>query len=280
MLWGELLDVDVEWLDDQCDGRKQRDLIESIVDDTWDFCALRACQLGVLEEPVKRLKKRGIPVISMDTLLVDRHRLRDVGVWMEIAPDHVHMAEISTQYVIDKINGKGKLIHIGGNSGHSVAQDRDKGFGNVVSDYPDVQVLGGGVQWCDWSAERARRTFEALLEESEEPIAGAFFHSDDMALASVPALAGTRHESMVVAAVDGQKAGLSGVREGKLAATVVNPTCIVYGWSLMIGQFIVRNNEKVDDLPLQIICPSPLVARETGNLDAILYLADPKHCLM
>ena len=280
MLWGELLDVDVEWLDGQCDGQKQREKIESIVDDAWDFCALNACQVGVLEEPVKRLKKRGIPVISMDTLLVDRHRLRDVGVWTEIAPDHVHMAEISTQYLMDKINGKGKVIHIGGQSGHSGAQNREKGFSNVVSDYPDVEVLGGGVQWCDWNTERARRTFEALLEESEEPIAGAFFHSDDMALACVPALAGTRHESMVVAAVDGQKAGLLGVREGKLAATVVDPTCMVHGWSLMIGQFIVRNNEKVDDLPLEIICPSPLVARETGNLDAMFYLADPKHCLV
>jgi len=280
MLWGQLFDVDVTWVDGQFDGQKQRDKIEAIVDDDWDFCAFQAHQVGILEEPVKRLKKRGIPVISMDTLLVERHRLREVGVWMEIASDHVYMAEISTQYLMDKINLQGKVIHIGGESAHGSAQAREKGFNNVVSHCPDVEVVGGGVHWCDWKPQRARETFEALLEQSEEPIAGAFFHSDDMALACVPALAGTRHESMVVTAVDGQEAGLAGVRDGKLAATAVNPTCMVHGWSLIIGQSIVRNSEKVDDLPLEIICPSPLVAREIGNIEAMFYLADPKHCLL
>ncbi|MFC1597720.1 sugar ABC transporter substrate-binding protein [Planctomycetota bacterium] len=279
-LWGELLDVDVKWFDGELDGEKQREKIESIVDGEWDFCALQALQPGILEEPVKQLKKRRVPVISMDAHLVERARLRDVGVWVKIAPDHVYMAEISAQYLMDKINGQGKVIHIGGRSDHSGALDREKGFNNVVQQYPDVEVVGGGVRWCDWNAELARTTFAALLEESTEPIAGAFFHNDDMALAGVSALAGTRHESMVVTAVDGQKAGLAGVREGKLAATAVNPTCMIHGWSLIIGQFIVRNQEQVEDLPLEIICPSPLAARDAGNLDAMSYLADPKHCLV
>ncbi|MFH1920571.1 MAG: ABC transporter substrate-binding protein, partial [Planctomycetota bacterium] len=77
MLWGRLLDVEVEWFDGEFDGRKQRRKIEAIVDDRWDFCAFQAHQIGILEEPVKQLKKRGIPVISMDTLLVERDRLRD-----------------------------------------------------------------------------------------------------------------------------------------------------------------------------------------------------------
>lgn len=279
-LWGDLLDVDVEWFDGELDGQKQRQKIESMVDGDWEFCALQALQPGILEEPVRRLKKRGIPVISMDAPLVDRARLREVGVWLEIAPDHVYMAEISTQYLMDRINGEGKVIHIGGRSNHTSAQDRENGFNNVVEQYPDVEVIGGGVGWCDWDTELALATFTALLAESTEPIAGAFFHNDDMALAGVSALAGTRHEGMVVTAVDGQKAGLAGVREGRLAATVVNPTCMTHAWSLIIGQFIVRNQERVEDLPLKITCPSPLAAREAGNLDAMSYLADPKHCLV
>ena len=279
-LWGELLDVDVEWFDGDLDAQTQREKIESIVDRDWDFCAFQAHQVGILERPVKRLKKRGIPVISMDTLLVERDRLRDVGVWTQIGADHVYMAESSTQYLVNKINEQGKLIHIGGPSAHSVAQDREKGFANIVAEYPGVEVIGGGVQWCDGGPERARETFEALLKQSEEPIAGAFFHNDDLALACVPALEGTRHAGMVVTAVDGQQAGLNAVRDGKLAATVVNPACMIHGWSLVIGQFIVRNREKADDLPPEIICPSPLVAKEMGNLDAVFYLADPKHCLV
>ena len=279
-LWGQLLDVDVEWFDGELDAQVQREKIESIIDRDWDFCAFQAYETGILEQPVRRLHERGVPVIAMDTPLVDRDRLRDVGVWTQIGADHVFMAESSTQYLVSRISEQGKLIHLAGPSTHRVAQDRAKGFANVVAEYPDVEVIGGGVQWCDGDPDHARQTFEVLLKQSEEPIAGAFFHSDDMALACIPALEGTRHEGMVVTAVDGQQAGLDAVRDGKLAATVVHPAGMIHGWSLAIGQFIVRNREKADELPREIVCPSPLVAKEIGNLDAMLYLADPKHCLV
>ncbi len=280
MLWGELLNVEVVWFDGEFDPQKQREKIELAAADDWDFCAFQAQQTGTLEEPVKQLKKRGIPVISMDTLLVERHRLREVGVWLEIAPDHVAMAESSTRYLIEKIGRRGKVIHIGGLSAHSGARDRDQGFRNVLKEYPDVKVVGGEVRWCDWKTEKARNTFEALLEQSEEPIAGAFFHNDDMALACVPALEGTRHEGMVITGVDGQKEGLTGVQDGRIDATTVNPVCMIHMYALVIGQFLVRNQETVDDVPLEIICPSALVAKETGNLEAMLFMSDPKHCLI
>jgi ribose transport system substrate-binding protein len=217
----------------------------------------------------------------MDTLIVERDRLRDVGVWTFIAPDHVAMAEQSTRYMMEKIGGRGALIHIGGESTHSGAQDRKKGFENVIAEYPDVRVVGDGeVRWCNWKTEMARDAFDTLLQQSDEPVAGAFFHNDDMALACVPALAGTKHEGMVITSVDGQVAGLTGVKEGKLGATSVNPAGMIHGWAVMIGQFIVRNQEKIDDLPLEITVPSPLVSKEAGNLEAMFYLTDAKHCLV
>jgi ribose transport system substrate-binding protein len=279
-LWGELLDVDVNWFDGKFDGRVQRETIESIVEDDWDFCAFQAHEMGILEEAVRQLKRREIPVIAMDTLIVERQLLREVGVWIYIAPDHVDMAEKSTRYMMEKVGGEGKVLHIGGQRGHSGSRDREKGFHNVLEDYPLIELVGGGVQWCDWNTTKAREVFEFFLEDSEEPIAGTFFHNDDMALACVSALEGTRHENMVITAVDGQEEGLRGIREGRLAATSVNPTCMIHGWSLILGQFIVRNGEAVEEVPLEITCPSPLVALETGNLEAMFYLSNPKHCLV
>jgi ribose transport system substrate-binding protein len=143
-----------------------------------------------------------------------------------------------------------------------------------------VEVLGGGVRWCDWDKAKARTTFDALISQEDTPIAGAFFHSDDMALACMPALQGTIHEKMVVTAVDGQLQGLAAVQDGSLAATTVNPVCLIHMTALVIGQFIVRNQEAIDELPLEIVTPGPLVSLESGNLAAQLYLADPRHCLV
>lgn len=279
-LWGDHLDVDVAWFDGEFSIEKQRSEMERIAAQNWDFVAVQAYQIDTLEPAIRKLKRKGIPVISMDTHLVALERMREVGVWSQIEPDQEYMGRTSTQYLVDRINGKGKVVHIGGASGHSGARGRQKGFNEIVSAYPDIEVVGGGVRWCDWEKEKARSTFEALLNQTQSPISGAFFHSDDMALAAIEALNGTRHEGMVVTAVDGQKEGLLAVRDGRLAATTVNPVCLIHMTSLVIGQFIVRNNEKQTDLPERIVTPGPLVSREAGNIEAQLYLANPTHCLV
>lgn len=280
-LWGRLLNVDIEWFDGEMDPGRQRDKIESLTDKNWDFCCFQAFQTDSLAEPCKRLKERGIPVISMDTLLVEMDKMRETGVWCEVTPDHVDMAEKSVGYLMGKIGGKGKVIHIGGANGHSGAQGRMRGFKNIVQKYPEVELVGGDVRWCDWEKEKARDTFEALLQQEKTPIAGAFFHSDDMALGSIPALAGTIHEKMAVVAVDGQKDGLDAIKKGSLAASAVNPVCRIHQTALFLGQFIVRNKEKIDAVPLEIITPGPLVTGDSPRvLEAMYYLADPMHCIV
>ncbi|GIX04395.1 MAG: ABC transporter substrate-binding protein [Planctomycetaceae bacterium] len=280
-LWGRMLNVEIEWVDGEFNPEKQRNKIEAIVHRDWDFCCFQAVQIDTLAEPVRRLKERNIPVISMDTLLVDLERMRDVGVWCLVAPDHEQMAELSVGYLMQQIGGRGKVIHIGGLSAHSGAQGRRIGFERVVSRYPDVQVVGGGVRWCDWKKEKARDTFEAILQQEQEPIAGAFFHSDDMALACVDAIRGTIHEQMVICAVDGQRDGLDAVRDGRLAATAVNPVCRIHRTALFLGQFIARNQESLDQVPLEVITPGPLVTRDNPRvLQAMYYLADEKHGLV
>jgi ribose transport system substrate-binding protein len=280
-LWGGLLDVEVQWLDGEFDSEKQRNKIDNIVYEDWDFCCFQAVQIDSLVPSVKKLKERNIPVISMDTLLVGMDKMRETGVWVEVTPNQVFMGESSSKYLFEKIGGKGKVIHIGGLSAHSGAQGRREGFEKARKEYPDVEVIGGGVRWCDWDKEKARNTFESLLSQEKDPIAGAFFHSDDMALACLPALKDTVHSKMVVTAVDGQKEGLQSIRDGKLAATTVNPVCLIHQTALVVGQFIVRNKEPVDKVPLEIITPGPLVSLETPNvLDSMFFLADPAHCMV
>ncbi len=279
-LWGGMLDVEVTWFDGAFNLEKQRSEMERLANQDWDFVAVQAYQTDFLEPVVRKFKRRNIPVISMDTHLVALERMREVGVWMQIEPDQQYMGRTSARYLMEKIGGQGKVIHIGGASGHSGAQGRQAGFEEVLKDYPKVEVVGGGVRWCDWEKEKARSTFTALLNQTQDKIAGAFFHNDDMAIAAVEALKGSRHEGMVVAGVDGQKEGLTAVRDGRMAVTTVNPACLIHMTSLVIGQYIVRNGEKMEDLPMRVVTPGPLVSKDTGNIEALLYMADPTHCLV
>ena len=84
-LWGDLLNVEVLWKDGEFDPQKQREKIETVVDSEIVFLCVQTLQTGALANPVKRLAKRNIPVISMDTLLVERPKLRETGVWTHIS---------------------------------------------------------------------------------------------------------------------------------------------------------------------------------------------------
>ncbi len=190
-LWGDLLGVEVVWFDGEFDPQKQRNKLDLMVDGEWDFCCFQAVQIDSLEEPVRQLKKRGVPVISMDTMLVAKDRMRDVGVWCEVTPNQAFMGESSTRYLMQKIGGA-RQSDSHRRAERSFGRTRAaRGFEKALADYPEVEVVGGGVRWCDWEKQTARDTFETLLDQSRAPIAGAFFHSDDMALACLPALEGT-----------------------------------------------------------------------------------------
>src|SRR5207247_8925 len=91
-----------------------------------DFCCFQAVQIDSLAAPVRKLKQRGIPVISMDTLLISMDKMRETGVWCEVTPNHVDMAEKSVGYLMEKIGGKGKVIHIGRRS--AARDDREPGL--------------------------------------------------------------------------------------------------------------------------------------------------------
>ncbi|MBI1900934.1 MAG: sugar ABC transporter substrate-binding protein [Planctomycetia bacterium] len=279
-LWGKLLNVEVVWADGEFDQQKQRQVLDIKIEEDWDFCCFQAVQIDTLEEPVKKLKARGVPVISMDVDIVDRSRWREVGVWMHVTADQDFMGYSSSRYMMEKIGGKGKVIHIGGLSAHTGAQGRKRGFEKALQEFPEVEVVGGGVRWCDWEKSKALDAFTAIINQHDTPIAGAFFHSDDMSLVCADKVKDTIHNKMVITAVDGQAEGLKGVKSGALGATTVNPVCLIHMWALTFGQFIVRNNEPVDSLPLEVIAPGPLVSRESGNLDAMFFLADPRHCLV
>lgn len=279
-LWGRLLNVEVEWFDGEFDQRKQRDKIDLLVDEPWDFVCLQAVQIDTLAKPVSLLKKNGVPVISMDVHIVAPEKMRDAGVWTHVSADQEFMGESSSRYMMKAIGGRGTVIHIGGLSAHTGAQGRARGFEKALADFPDVKVVDGGIRWCDWQKDKALNAFTAIINQYDTPLAGAFFHSDDMALACAPAIKNTIHKDMVITAVDGQKEGLEGIRSGLLAASTVNPVCLIHKTALTVGQFLVRNQEAIGEVPEEIVTPGPLVSRDSGNLEAMLYLADPRHCLV
>lgn len=264
--WGEWIGVDVTVFDSQFSPEKQLRDIEDILSRDFDFVAIQAYAIKTLEGPVRKLIDRGIPVVDMDTRIVPAEE--EIGIQTFVTVDHEKIAETATQVMVDAIGGKGKVVHTQGELAHSGAQLRAKGFRNIISKYPDIEVIDE--QPGDWDITKVGRIWDDLLVKHPQ-IDGAFFHSDDMSMAGVEAIkraGGSR--KIAITSIDAQDRGIKGVTDGDLLVSVMNPSGRVHLTSLLVGYFAVTLGESRDAVPDTIGLDGPAVTKE--NAETFKYL--------
>src|SRR5690349_14664656 len=217
--WGRLFNVEVTWFDGELAAQKQRAAVDNMAAQKWDFVAIQAFGIGTLTAPVNKMIDAGIPVIDMDTLIAP---LDTINVHTFLAPDNEFMGASVTQALVNAINGEGTITMTQGALGHTGAQGRAKGFKSVVSKFPKIQVLDE--QPADWDVTKVARIWETLLTKYPK-IDAAFFHNDDMALAAYNVMKAHNRTEIKIGGTDAQPPALDAVTDGRMLATVRNPSC-------------------------------------------------------
>ena len=236
--WGKLFNVEVTWFDGQLDAVKQRAAIDNMASQKWDFVAIQAFGIGTLTQPVQKMIDAGIPVIDMDTLIAP---LDQINVHSFLAPDNEFMGASVTQALVNAIGGKGKMIMTQGALGHTGAQGRAKGFNTVVKQFPNIEVLD--TQPADWDVSKTARLWETYLTKYPQ-IDAAFFHNDDMALAAYNIMKAHNRTNILIGGVDAMPPAIQAVSEGRMFATVRNPSCRIHGGAIVAGVAAVTAGEK------------------------------------
>ncbi|HET6468081.1 MAG TPA: sugar ABC transporter substrate-binding protein [Geminicoccaceae bacterium] len=269
--YGKLFNVDVTWFDGELSATKQRAAIDNMASQQWDFVAIQAFGIGTLTDPVKRMIDAGIPVIDMDTLIAP---LEEIEVQSFLAPDNEFMGASVTQALVDAMGGKGKIIMTQGALGHTGAQGRARGFKSVVEKFPDIEVLDE--QPADWDVTKAVRIWESLLTKYPE-IDAAFFHNDDRALAASNIMK-ARGRNILVGGVDAMPPAIEAVIDGRMHATVRNPSCRIHGGAVVAGVAAVLTGEKTGKggIPKHVITDGPVVTKP--NAEGMLWMQ--KHYLI
>jgi ribose transport system substrate-binding protein len=269
--WGKLFNVEVTWFDGELSAPKQRAAIDNMASQKWDFVAIQAFGIGTLTAPVNKMIEAGTPVIDMDTLIAP---LDQIKVHSFLEPDNEFMGAAVTQSLVDAIGGKGNVVMTQGALGHTGAQGRARGFESVVKKYPGIKVLD--TTPADWDVTKVARIWETLLTKYPE-IDAAFFHNDDMALAAYNVI--QRHNrKILIGGVDAMPPALEAVIDGRMHATVRNPSCRIHGGAIIAGVAAVVNGEKTgnDGIPKHIITDGPVVTK--ANAPGMLWME--KHYLI
>jgi ribose transport system substrate-binding protein len=266
--WGKLFNVDVTWFDGELSATKQRAAIDNMASQKWDFVAIQAFGIGTLTAPVNKMIQAGTPVIDMDTLIAP---LDQIDVHSFIAPDNEFMGASVTQALIDAINGEGNIIMTQGALGHTGAQGRARGFQSIVKKYPKVKVLD--TQPADWDVTKVARIWETLLTKYPK-IDAAYFHNDDMALAAYNVMKAHGRTSIKIGGCDAMPPALAAVLDGRMLATVRNPSCRIHGGALIAGVAAVTTGEKTGagGIPKNIIADGPVVTR--ANAPGMMWMED------
>jgi ribose transport system substrate-binding protein len=255
--WGKLLNVEVTWFDGQLDAAKQRAAIEAMASQKWDFVAIQANNVGSVTEPVQKMINAGIPVIAMETLIAPEG---EVTVYSHLGADNEAMGAAVTQALITKLGGRGKMIMTQGPLDHTGAQDRTKGFESVVRGYPDIEVLD--TQPGDWDVAKVARLWEAYLAKYPQ-IDAAFFHSDDMALAAYDVMKARGRTSILIGGIDAMPPAIDAVFEGRMFATVRNPSCLIHQGAIIAGIAAATAVSKGGGgVPRRVVTEGPVVTLE------------------
>ena len=172
----------------------------------------------------------GIPVIDMDTLIAP---LDKINVHSFLAPDNEFMGASVTQALVAKRSAaRATIIMTQGALGHTGAQGRAKGFESVVKQYPGIEVLD--TQPADWDVTKVARIWETCLTKYPE-IDAAFFHNDDMALAAYNVMKARNRTDILIGGVDAMPPAIDAVIDGRMLATVRNPSCRIHGGAIVAG---------------------------------------------
>ena len=89
-------------------------------------------------------------------------------------------------------------------------------------------------QPADWDVTKATRIWDSLLTKYPD-ISAAFFHNDDMALAAQNVMKARGRDKILVGGVDAMPPAIEAVIDGRMLATVRNPSCRIHGGAIVAG---------------------------------------------
>jgi ribose transport system substrate-binding protein len=85
-----------------------------------------------------------------------------------IAPNTPNDGASWAQWIADRLNGKGKVIFLGGTPGNLQSQAELQGINEVFANYPGLELLGGRPIDTNWDPAETQRVVSGLLTQHKQ----------------------------------------------------------------------------------------------------------------
>lgn len=198
--------------------------VDSMIAQGIDVLFLPPREEKPLVPAVMKAKAAGIP-----TFLVDRSVDPNVAKAGEhyvafLGSDFIDQGSRVANWTLKNFKGsKGIIVQLEGTTGSSPANDRKKGFDDVMAKHSHMKIVAS--QSGDFARDKGRQVMETLLQ-SHPNVNIVYAHNDEMAIGAIQALelAGRKPgKDVLVVSIDGTRDALQAIIDGKMGVTVESP---------------------------------------------------------
>ncbi len=213
----EQLGVELRFLDAQQKQDRQIEAVRKLIVQKVDVIGISPIVETGWEEVFQEAKDAGIPII-----LVDRRANVPEDLYVSyLGSDFLEEGRKAARVMVDLVGSEAQIVELVGTIGSAPANDRYKGFREILVEYPGMQVIAS--ESGDFTRARGREVMASFLQKHGKTITAVYSHNDDMALGAIQAIEeyGLRPGvDIKIVSVDGARGAFDAMIAGKLNATV------------------------------------------------------------
>jgi ABC-type sugar transport system substrate-binding protein len=213
----ERLGVELKFSDAQQKQENQIKAMRSFIAQQVDVIGVSPLMETGWEAVFQEAQEAGIPVI-----LVDRRADVPEDLYAtHLGSDFVEEGRNAARVMARLLNGKGNIVELVGTVDSAPANDRYKGFREVLEDYPEMEIIAS--ESGDFTRAKGREVMEGFLQRYGDQIDALYSHNDDMAIGAIRAIEeyGLKPGyDIKIVSVDAIGDAFRAMIDGKLNATV------------------------------------------------------------
>ena len=195
--------------------------VDSMIAQGIDVLFLPPREEKPLVPAVMKARAAGIPTFLVDRS-VDPNVARPGEHYVAfLGSDFVDQGRRVAEWTLENFTGdQGIIVELEGTTGSSPANDRKKGFDDVMAMHDNMTIVAS--QSGDFARDLGRQVMETLLQAHPD-VNLVYAHNDEMAIGAIQALelAGRKPgEDVLVVSIDGTRDALQAIIDGKMGVTV------------------------------------------------------------
>jgi erythritol transport system substrate-binding protein len=198
------------------DSKKESDLVDTAITNKSVAVILDPADANGSIGAVKKLVAADIPVFLVNAEINEEGLAQS-----QLVANNAQGAALGAAAWVEAVGPAGEYVELTGRPADNNAATRSNGFASVISQYPDLKLVGSEV--ANWDQKEGNEKMQTLLA-AHPNIVGVIAGNDPMALGAIAALkAAGKLDQVKVGGFDGAPDAAQAITDGSLQYTVLQP---------------------------------------------------------